>query len=216
MMILELQTARSGVVSAEKRRRAHRLTPGRQCRGFARAIDACAHRRGHICWFWHRAQRSTGACSHANSSKRSSLANRRACRCSSVSRAREPYVTVPLCRARPRVSPPTKAQSASAMAISRKTSHRYPGADMPASLLCGDTRWYCWLAVGTSRDKSDSLRRACLPVFRSLYPAADAAGLYAFHASELPFVFGAFVSFPVNWPARSERAATTAALVRPA
>jgi para-nitrobenzyl esterase len=32
------------------------------------------------------------------------------------------------------------------------------------------------------------------------YPAEDSAGLHAFHASELPFVFGTFESTPRNWP----------------
>ena len=32
------------------------------------------------------------------------------------------------------------------------------------------------------------------------YPAADAAGLHGFHASELPYVFGTFDGTPPLWP----------------
>jgi len=32
------------------------------------------------------------------------------------------------------------------------------------------------------------------------YPAADSAGLHAFHASELPYVFGTFDTTPPLWP----------------
>ena len=32
------------------------------------------------------------------------------------------------------------------------------------------------------------------------YPAADSAGLHAFHASELPFVFGTCEATTPNWP----------------
>jgi para-nitrobenzyl esterase len=32
------------------------------------------------------------------------------------------------------------------------------------------------------------------------FPAADAAGLHGFHASELPFVFGTFDKTPPMWP----------------
>ena len=32
------------------------------------------------------------------------------------------------------------------------------------------------------------------------YPAADSAGLHAFHGSELPFVFGTYEHLPPFWP----------------
>jgi para-nitrobenzyl esterase len=39
-----------------------------------------------------------------------------------------------------------------------------------------------------------------LYLFDHGYPAADAAGLHAFHASELPYVFGTAKATPPAWP----------------
>ena len=41
---------------------------------------------------------------------------------------------------------------------------------------------------------------AYLYLFDHGYPAADAAKLHAFHASELPYVFGTFSGTPPLWP----------------
>ncbi len=41
---------------------------------------------------------------------------------------------------------------------------------------------------------------AYLYLFDHGYPAADEAGLHAFHASELPFVFGTADATPPRWP----------------
>jgi para-nitrobenzyl esterase len=40
-----------------------------------------------------------------------------------------------------------------------------------------------------------------LYLFDHGYPAADALGLHAFHASELPYVFGTGARIPAKWPA---------------
>ena len=39
-----------------------------------------------------------------------------------------------------------------------------------------------------------------LYLFDHGYPAADSAGLHAFHASELPYVFGTLERTPPIWP----------------
>jgi len=78
---------------------------------------------------------------------------------------------------------------------------RYPSTNMEESILA-TTRdaLYGWTAERLVR------KQAALPVpsylyyFDHGYPAEDSAGLHAFHASELPFVFGTFGATPPNWP----------------
>ena len=41
---------------------------------------------------------------------------------------------------------------------------------------------------------------AFLYLFDHGYPAAEAKGMHAFHASELPYVFGTATQAPPNWP----------------
>ena len=49
----------------------------------------------------------------------------------------------------------------------------------------------CWTGIG---------RPSFLYLFDHGYPAADQAGLHAFHASELPFMFGTLDRTPPRWP----------------
>jgi para-nitrobenzyl esterase len=55
-----------------------------------------------------------------------------------------------------------------------------------------------------------------LYLFDHAYPSAEAAGLHAFHASELPFVFGTLQQTPPHWPkipATPEEAALSEAML---
>jgi len=77
----------------------------------------------------------------------------------------------------------------------------YPVMNMEESILA-TTRdaLYGWTAERLVR-KLDALRvPSFLYYFDHGYPAADSAGLHAFHGSELPFVFGTSEVTPPNWP----------------
>ncbi|GAA0302526.1 carboxylesterase family protein [Sphingomonas oligophenolica] len=77
----------------------------------------------------------------------------------------------------------------------------YPTADYKESILA-TTRdgLYGWTAERMARKQTAIGQPAYLYLFDHGYPAADSAGLHAFHASELPFVFGTFDGTPPRWP----------------
>jgi para-nitrobenzyl esterase len=77
----------------------------------------------------------------------------------------------------------------------------YPSSNMPESILA-TTRdaLYGWTAERLVRSQTARGLPAYLYFFDHGYPAADAAGLHGFHASELPFVFGTFDKTPPMWP----------------
>ena len=80
----------------------------------------------------------------------------------------------------------------------------YPASDMEESLLAV-TRdaVYGWATERLVREQTRAGRSAYLYLFDHCYPAARARGLCAFHASELPFVFGVagrVFSGLSNWP----------------
>jgi para-nitrobenzyl esterase len=77
----------------------------------------------------------------------------------------------------------------------------YPAADMEASILAA-TRdgLYGWTAMRLVRDQTALGLPSYLYFFDHGYPAADAAHLHAFHASELPYVFGTLDGTPPLWP----------------
>jgi para-nitrobenzyl esterase len=91
----------------------------------------------------------------------------------------------------------------------------YPAADYKESILA-TTRdgLYGWTAERMARKQTALGQNAYLYLFDHPYPAAEAAGLHAFHASELPFVFGTFDGTPPRWPrvpeAPAERALSDA------
>jgi para-nitrobenzyl esterase len=60
---------------------------------------------------------------------------------------------------------------------------------------------YGWTAERLARKQAALRVPSFLYYFDHGYPAADAAGLHAFHASELPFVFGTSAATTANWPA---------------
>jgi para-nitrobenzyl esterase len=77
----------------------------------------------------------------------------------------------------------------------------YPGTDMKESILA-TTRdaLYGWTAQRLVRKQADIGVPSYLYLFDHGYPAADEAHLHAFHASELPYVFGTFDGTPPLWP----------------
>lgn len=93
----------------------------------------------------------------------------------------------------------------------------YPSADYKQSIIA-TTRdaLYGWTAERMARKQTAIGQPAFLYLFDHGYPAMDDAGLHAFHASELPFVFGTYDRTPPLWPkvpdTASERAFSDAML----
>jgi len=77
----------------------------------------------------------------------------------------------------------------------------YPASSYQESILA-TTRdaLYGWTAERLVRKQAALGVPAYLYLFDHGYPAADQADLHAFHASELPFVFGNFEGTPPRWP----------------
>ena len=77
----------------------------------------------------------------------------------------------------------------------------YPAADYKESIIA-TTRdaLYGWTADRMVRKQTALSQRAYLYMFDHGYPAMEAAGLHAFHASELPYVFGTTGTLGPNWP----------------
>jgi para-nitrobenzyl esterase len=80
----------------------------------------------------------------------------------------------------------------------------YPASELKESMLA-TTRdaLYGWTAVRLVTKQAALGEPAFLYVFDHGFPAADAGGLHAFHASELPYVFGTLDSTPPHWPKAS-------------
>jgi para-nitrobenzyl esterase len=79
---------------------------------------------------------------------------------------------------------------------------RYPSSAMPESMLA-TTRdaMYGWTAERLVAKQTAIGAPSFLYYFDHGYPAAEAMGLHAFHASELPYVFGTADKTPTHWPA---------------
>ena len=77
----------------------------------------------------------------------------------------------------------------------------YPAADYRESILA-TTRdaLYGWTAERLVRSQTAAGQAAYLYLFDHGYPAMDDAGLHAFHASELPYVFGTPERVGPLWP----------------
>lgn len=77
----------------------------------------------------------------------------------------------------------------------------YPADNLQESILA-NTRdaLYGWTSERLVRKQSALGQPSYLYLFDHGYPAAAAAGLHAFHAAELPYVFGNFDGTPPNWP----------------
>ena len=78
---------------------------------------------------------------------------------------------------------------------------QYPSTNLEESILAA-TRdaLYGWTAERLARKQAALGAPSFLYYFDHGYPAADSAGLHAFHASELPFVFGTLEATTPNWP----------------
>ncbi len=78
----------------------------------------------------------------------------------------------------------------------------YPSTDIEESMLA-TTRdaMYGWTAERLVRTQAQTSQPGFLYYFDHSYPAANALGLRAFHASELPFMFGDIQRLSEFWPA---------------
>ncbi len=77
----------------------------------------------------------------------------------------------------------------------------YPSTDMQESILAtARDALYGWTAERLGRKQAALGLPSYLYIFDHGYPAADAAGLHGFHASELPYVFGTLDRTPPLWP----------------
>jgi para-nitrobenzyl esterase len=77
----------------------------------------------------------------------------------------------------------------------------YPSSNLQESVWA-TTRdaLYGWTAERLVRKQAALGQPSFLYLFDHGYPAEEAAGLHAFHASELPYVFGTFDGTPPLWP----------------
>ncbi len=77
----------------------------------------------------------------------------------------------------------------------------YPSDNLEESIIAA-TRdaLYGWTSEAMARSQTSLGQSAYLYLFDHGYPAADDAGLHAFHASELPYVFGTIDRGPPLWP----------------
>lgn len=77
----------------------------------------------------------------------------------------------------------------------------YPSTNMEESILAASRdALYGWTAERLVRKQQALEKQSFLYFFDHGYPAADSAGLHAFHASELPYVFGTFGGTGPMWP----------------
>lgn len=77
----------------------------------------------------------------------------------------------------------------------------YPSTDLAESvLLAPRDALYGWTAERLVAKQAAIGAPGYLYLFDHGYPAADAAGLHAFHASEIPYVFGTSALTPPAWP----------------
>lgn len=78
----------------------------------------------------------------------------------------------------------------------------YPATAMEDSILrATGEAFYGWTAERLVRAQAAVGQPSFLYMFDHGYPTADAAGLHAFHAAELPYLFGTMERTPPNWPA---------------
>lgn len=77
----------------------------------------------------------------------------------------------------------------------------YPSATLEKSILA-TTRdaLYGWTAEKLVQSQTAVGQEGYLYLFDHGYPSADTAGLHAFHASEIPYVFGTWDRTPTRWP----------------
>jgi para-nitrobenzyl esterase len=77
----------------------------------------------------------------------------------------------------------------------------YPARDLAESMLATSRdAMYGWTSGRAVIGQTAIGQPGYLYLFDHRYPAADEAGLHAFHAAEIPYVFGTAASTPPNWP----------------
>jgi len=86
----------------------------------------------------------------------------------------------------------------------------YPSSDLGESVIA-TTRdaLYGWTVERLARKQTELGRPAFLYLFDHGYPAADERDLHAFHASEIPYVFGTHDRTPPAWPKPPSSSAET-------
>ncbi|MFN3522540.1 MAG: carboxylesterase/lipase family protein [Phenylobacterium sp.] len=77
----------------------------------------------------------------------------------------------------------------------------YPAGDLEEAVLAAPRdALYGWTAERLADKQTAIGQRAYLYLFDHGYPAADEQGLHAFHAAEIPYVFGTREKTPPAWP----------------
>lgn len=77
----------------------------------------------------------------------------------------------------------------------------YPASNLTESILAAPRdALYGWTALRVATKQTAAGQPAFLYLFDHGYPAAETAGLHAFHASELPYIFGTADRTPPAWP----------------
>ncbi len=78
----------------------------------------------------------------------------------------------------------------------------YPSSDVAESVLAAPRdALYGWTAERMARRQTALGQPAYVYLFDHGYPAAEEADLHAFHAAEIPYVFGGLDRLPPRWPA---------------
>lgn len=94
----------------------------------------------------------------------------------------------------------------------------YPSSDIAESVLMTPRdALYGWTAERLVAKQTAQGPPSFLYLFNHGYPAADALGLRAFHAAEIPYVFGTMERTPPRWPrpeATPDEAALSEAMMR--
>ena len=77
----------------------------------------------------------------------------------------------------------------------------YPAADVGESILAAARDgFFAWTSQRLVREQARAGQRTYLYYFDHGYPAADAGGMHAFHASEVPYMFGTIGQMTPLWP----------------
>jgi para-nitrobenzyl esterase len=77
----------------------------------------------------------------------------------------------------------------------------YPSSNMVESILANSRdALYGWTSERLVRSQTAASKPSFLYLFDHGYPAADDANLHAFHAAELPYMFGTLDRTPPRWP----------------
>jgi para-nitrobenzyl esterase len=86
----------------------------------------------------------------------------------------------------------------------------YPSSDMQESVYAtARDALYGWTAERLVKSQTELGQPSFLYLWDHGYPAADEAGLHAFHASELPYTWDNFDRTPPNWPKLPDSAGET-------